>query len=553
MNRETELHFSGVPSLHKPRSKMVIPNDLVTSMDSADLVPIFCDPDILPGDTVKMKMASVIRMSTPLYPIFGNIVADIMFFYVPYRLVWEHWKEFWGENPNTWYQTVQYTVPQIQTLSTGGFGAKTLGDYLACPTGVNGISVNALPFRCYVKIWNDWFRSESLQQEAPNITTDSNVSYNATYAYTGGALLKVNKLMDCYTGCLPAPQKGPSVTLPLGSWSPVMTRQDIFVPTQTPLGGNYPLTWSKTDNAVFSNNNKLSLAIMQDPTQTKSAATLQGANSSSTADTQFYPNNLWADLTNATSATINDIRMAFQIQKFYEAQTNGSRYIEFVKNIFGVTSPDARMQRSEYLGGKRIGLNIHTVLQTSSTDNTSPQGNTAAYSHTADADEYFTHSFSEHGCLMGFIAIRYYRSYDQGIPKGFLRKNWYDYYVPQFAMLGNQPVYNAEIYAQGTSTDNEVFGYQEAWANGYRYHNSTATGAMRTTYAQTLDSWHLADHYTAKPVLGSSWIAEDKANIDRTLAVGSNNENQFFGDFYFRPVYTRVMPLYSVPGLLDHF
>ena len=268
---------------------------------------------------------------------------------------------------------------------------------------------------------------------------------------------------------------------------------------------------------------------------------------------QVFPANLWTNLSDATAATINDIRTAFQIQKFYEAQSMGSRYIEFVKNIFGVTSPDARMQRSEYIGGKRLSLNIHTVLQTSSTDTTSPQGNTGAYSHTADSDTYFSHSFSEHGCLLGLITIRYYRSYNQGIPKGFLRKNWYDYYVPQFAMLGNQPIYNEEIYAQGTSTDKEVFGYQEAWANGYRYHNSTATGAMRTTYAQTLDSWHLADHYTAKPVLGSTWIQEDKSNIDRTLAVASTVENQFFGDFYFRPVYTRVMPLYSVPGLLDHF
>lgn len=551
MNRETELHFSGVPSLHKPRSKMVIPNDLVTSMDAADVVPIFCDPDILPGDSISMKMASVIRMSTPLYPIFGNIVADIMWFFVPYRLVWDHWKEFWGENTNAWYQTTTYTVPQIQTLSTGGFGAKTLGDYLQMPTGINGLSVNALPFRSYVKIWNDWFRSESLQQEAPTITTDSNVSYNATYAYMGGALLKSNKLSDVYTRALPAPQKGPSVTLPLGTWSPVMTRLDNFVP-EIALTGNPALTWSKTDNSDFASNFKGAMMMVGDPNISDSAGTVTYSTSNN-GTLSVYPNNLWADLSNATAATINDIRLAFQVQKFYEAQSMGSRYIEFVKNIFGVTSPDARMQRSEYLGGKRIPLNIHTVLQTSSTDNTSPQGNTAAYSHTADADEYFTHSFTEHGCLMGLITIRYYRSYNQGIPKGFLRKNWYDYYVPQFAMLGNQKITNAEIYAQGTSTDNEVFGYQEAWANGYRYHNSTATGAMRTTYAQTLDSWHLADHYTQLPVLGSSWIAEDKANIDRTLAVGSNNENQFFGDFYFRPVYTRVMPLYSVPGLLDHF
>ena len=531
---------------------MVIPNDLVTSMDAADVVPIFCDPDILPGDSITMRMASVIRMATPLYPIFGNIVADIMWFFIPYRLVWDHWREFWGENTNAWYQTTQYTVPQIMTFGTNGFEPKTLGDYLGMPVGIGGtenISVNALPFRCYVKVWNDWFRSEALQQEAPTITTDSNVNYNATYAYMGGALLKSNKLSDVYTRALPAPQKGPSVTLPLGTWSPVMTRADEFVPTG--LTGNDVLQWKKTTNANWTASNNWTIGITT--TNGSDNAPTATRTSSATAQDSVYPANLWANLSSATSATINDIRTAFQIQKFYEAQSMGSRYIEFVKNIFGVTSPDARMQRSEYLGGKRLSLNIHTVLQTSSTDTTSPQGNTGAYSHTADSDTYFSHSFSEHGCLLGLITIRYYRSYNQGIPKGFLRKNWYDYYVPQFAMLGNQPIYNEEIYAQGTSTDKEVFGYQEAWANGYRYHNSTATAAMRTTYTQTLDSWHLADHYTAKPVLGSTWIQEDKANIDRTLAVASTVENQFFGDFYFRPVYTRVMPLYSVPGLLDHF
>lgn len=563
MNRETELHFSGIPSVHKPRSKMVIPHDLLTSWDAAQCIPIYCDPDILPGDSVKMKMASVIRMSTPLYPIFGNIVADIMFFFVPYRLVWTHWKEFWGENTNAWYQTQEYAVPQIYAAESNPGGIvqpKTLGDYMGMPVGIPNIRMSALPFRAYCKIWNDWFRSESLQQEVPFETDDTDRQYVYSTTSKGGTILNSNKLMDYFTGCLPSPQKGPDVTLPLGSWAPVYPRDEV-VDTIPGLTKKTLLWGSQLGTHPFSEDtyhNILGKATGT-PSQTgyygdlKTHAAVADLEYETSPGPTLYPKNLWTDLSNATAATINNIRMAFQIQKFYEAQSNGSRYIEFIRNIFGVTSPDARLQRSEYLGGKRIPINIQTVLKTGSTDETAPLGMTGAYSHTADADEYFTHSFTEHGVLIGILTTRYYHSFNQGIPRGWSRRKWTDFYVPQFATLGNQAVLNKELYAQGTSADDEVFGYQEAWAGGYRYHPNMVTGAMRTTYAQTLDAWHLADHYESKPTLGSSWIQEDKNNIDRTLAVSSDVENQFFGDFYFRPVYTRVMPLYSVPGLLDHF
>lgn len=556
MNRETELHFSGIPTIHRPRSKMVIPNDLLTSFDAAQCVPIYCDPDILPGDTVKMKMASVVRMATPLYPIFGNIVMDIMFFFIPHRLVWDHWREFWGENKNTWYQQTEYLVPHIKTDANHKFVPKSLGDYLGDPVGIAGISVNALPYRAYVKVWNDWFRSESLQQEAAMITTDTDVdAYQGLttpnlFAYRGGGLLNANKLMDYFTGALPAPQKGPDVTIPLGSWAPVVTRTNDITENYYPSGianslNMKPLapTVTFTEGNLYNitgkaiSNSKLSIG--EGPTGT-------------TGDSPngLYPSNLWSDLSNATSATINSLRTAFAIQRFYEAQARGgSRYIEFIRNIFGVTSPDGRLQRSEYLGGKRVPINIQTVLKTGSTDETAPLGMTGAYSHTADADEYFTHSFTEHGTLLGIATIRYYHSYNQGIPRSHSRRKFTDFYVPQFANLGEMPVLVKELYATGTNEDEEVFGYQEAWAGGYRYHPNMVTGAMRTTYAQSLDNWHLADHYTDQPILGSSWIQEDKSNIDRTLAVTSDVENQFFGDFYFRPVYTRVMPLYSIPGL----
>lgn len=554
MNRETEQHFRELPEVHIPRSKFIKPHKLNTTYSVGSIIPLYVDPDILPGTTVNMHMSSVVRLSTPLFPTFDNLFMDYMWFFVPYRLVWQHWVNFWGENPNAWYPQIEYEIPQIKA-GTNGFQAKSIADYMGLPTGIPGIEVNALPVRAYVKIFNDWFRSTPLQQEAANSVGDGTASPANTnddpmvYAYRGGTLpLKANKYFDYFTGCLPSAQRGPEVTLPLGTWAPVYTRDEETDPTT--LGQTLrSVTWMST-NSQFTPVAGTRYPLVAGTTNDGTLNTgIQTGNTNSTL-AGVTPINLWADLSNASSASITTLRQSIAIQHFYEAAARygTGRYTEFLRGIFGVNSPDARLQRSEYLGGKRVPLNIQTVVQTSSTDATSPQGNTGAYSHTADTDEYFTKSFTEHGVLMCLGICRYHHSYDQGIPRGWSRKKWHQFYLPQFQGLSDQAVLNKEIVTTGTSTDDQVFGYQEYGAE-YRYFPDMNTGEMRTTYAQTLDAWHYGDHYTAVPTLGSSWIQEDKTNVDRTLVVSSGLSDQIIGNFYFNPTYVMPMPIYNIPGL----
>lgn len=533
MNRNTNNHFANVPTLDIKRSKLRRPHTHKTTFNTGDLIPIYVDSDILPGDTVKMDMGMITRMTTPIYPVLDNAFLDLYFFFVPHRLVWEHWREFWGENRTThWEQPIEYEIPQI-TAPTGGWEKGSLADYMGIPTKVENISVNHLPFRSYVQTINDWFRDQNLKNPCMMNTDETTLTgKNAgnDYDYVtdiqlGAKPYKAAKFHDYFTSGLPEPLKGPEVYVPLGE--------------------NAPIVFENSNQQTYNNARVKGYNYQTDD----SIRTLLTNDTTAIAGTNY---NLAADLSSAIGSTINQLRQAFAIQRFYEAQARGgSRYIEFIKNIFGVTSPDARQQRSEYLGGKRIHINMDQVLQTSATNETSPQGNTAAFSCTTHSDEMFTHSFTEHGTLLGLAVIRTNHTYQQGIERMWNRKKWTDFYVPQFANLGEQAILNKEIYAQGTEVDDEAFAYQEAYGD-YRYKPDRVSGAFRSNYSGTLDSWHYADYYTEQPILSSDWIDETTANVDRTLAVQSELEDQFLSDFYFNAIYTRPMPVYSVPGLLDH-
>jgi hypothetical protein len=550
MNRNTESHFSVNPiNLDIQRSKFVRPSTHKTTFNAGNLIPIYVD-EVLPGDTFKMNMSSVIRMSTPIYPVMDNANMDVYFFFVPNRLVWEHWKEFFGENNTThWEQPVEYEVPQI-TAPEGGWTKGTIADYMGIPTLISNISVQALPFRAYCKIWNDWFRDQNLKDPAmisldETTTAGANTGDYVTNAEKGALPLKVAKYHDYFTAALPEPQKGPEVTISgVGTNYKVITGENHETGT-TPLmvkAVNTPLA-----NAQYQ--------MWTAPGTTAERTVYANSASGSWTDAapKLTPTNLWVDTSSGTATSINALRQAFAIQRLYEKNARGgTRYIEIIKAHFGVQSPDARQQRSEYLGGTRVPINMDQVVQTSNTaEGSTPQGNTAAYSLTAFNESMFTKSFTEHGYIIGLACIRTEHTYQQGIERFWSRKKMLDYYFPTLANLGEQAILNKEIYAQGNTTDEEAFGYQEAWAE-YRYKPSRVSAAMRSNYQTTLDAWHYADKYTSQPILSSEWINETSANIDRTLAVQSATEDQFIADFYFACEATRPMPLYSIPGLIDH-
>ncbi len=489
--------------------------------------------------------------------------VNTYFFFVPNRLVWEHWQQFMGENTDSaWIPQVEYEIPQIVSPA-GGWTVGTIADYFGIPTGVAGLSVSALPFRAYALIMNDWFRDENLSNPLNipvNDTTVTGVNSGVfvTDVVKGGKPYIAAKYHDYFTSCLPGPQKGPNVSIGLAGDVPVFGNgQQLGLVSKTlPVGGStqYLGLAGTTDSKIGlsgSVNNEIGSSINSGAMYANRASGVPSKEMLDFADYPYEQTGLVADLGLASSISVNSLRLAFQIQKLYEKDARGgTRYIELLKAHFGVTSPDARLQRPEYLGGNRLPININQVVQNSETAET-PQGNVAGYSVTTDTHSDFTKSFVEHGYIIGVAVARYTHTYQQGLQRFWSRKDRFDYYWPVLANIGEQPVLNKEIYAQGNATDDEVFGYQEAWAD-YRYKPSIVTGEMRSQYDMSLDSWHLADDYAALPMLSSTWIIEDKSNVDRTLAIQSSISNQFFGDFFFQCKTTRPMPMYSIPGLIDH-
>ena len=553
MNRNTESHFSLLPRIDIGRSRFDRSASVKTSFNAGDVVPFYCE-EVLPGDTFNVKTSRVVRMQTLLTPMMDNVYLDTYYFFVPNRLTWEHWKEFCGENTQSaWIPETEYSIPQV-TAPDGGWNVGTIADYLGIPTGVSNLSVSALPFRAYALIMNEWFRDQNLQDPLLVPVDDAtvqgvNTAIFVTDVAKGGKPFIAAKYHDYFTSCLPAPQKGPDVMIPVsqGSNLPVVPLdQTIF---NQGLGDLIkPLRFGSMGSSSPATDGLLGWNPSLNATTVKNS-------SGSGADQEVFPSNLWAiDDGNVSSATINQLRLAFQIQKFYEKQARGgSRYTEIVRSFFGVTSPDARLQRPEYLGGNRVPINVNQVVQQSGTgeSTSTPQGTVVGMSQTTDSHSDFTKSFTEHGFIIGVMVARYDHTYQQGLERFWSRKDKFDFYWPVFANIGEQAVKNKEIFAQGTDEDDQVFGYQEAWAE-YRYKPSRVTGEMRSSYAQSLDVWHLADDYETLPSLSAEWIQENAKTIDRVLAVTSENSNQFFADIYVKNLCTRPMPMYSIPGLIDH-
>lgn len=561
MSRNENTRFALNPTnLDIARSTFRRDHSVKLSFNVGDVIPFYVD-EVLPGDTFQVKTSMVARLQTLLTPMMDNLYLDTYFYFVPNRIVWQHWRELMGENTQSaWIPSVEYSVPQV-TAPSGGWSIGSIADYMGIPTGVANLSVNALPFRAYALIMNEWFRDENLSDPL-NIPVDdatlagSNGTNYITDVVKGGMPFKAAKFHDYFTSALPAPQKGPDVTIPVaqGGNLPVVTLADRVDHSQFKAPMSAWLSGSQPDKDYSSVIQTWNFGSNFGGTDVESVSTGVGFDSSTSRDGSMYLDNLWAIQSGTvTAATINQLRMAFQIQKLYEKDARGgTRYIEILKSHFGVTSPDARLQRPEYLGGNRIPVNINQVVQSSATQSSgTPLGDTAAFSVTTDVHGDFIKSFVEHGFVIGIMVARYDHTYQQGLERFWSRRDRLDYYFPVFANIGEQPILNKEIYAQGTVQDNEVFGYQEAWAD-YRYKPSRVAGEMRSQAPTSLDVWHLADEYTQLPKLSDAWIREDKTNVDRVLAVTSAVSNQMFADLYIQCKATRPMPMYSIPGLIDH-
>lgn len=556
MNRNNERHFNSVPQTHISRTRFNRDQNILTTFDAGKLIPFYVD-EVLPGDTYSVDTAAIIRMTTPKYPVFDDAFIDFYYFYCPNRILWDNFKRFMGEADEIpWMPTKTYKVPKIivegDSTDKNKKGPKegSILDYMGVPTKVNGrIEINALPIRAYVKIWNEYFRDQNVDNPAGYFTDDDDTTYydegeNETEilknARLGARCLPVNKFHDYFTSCLPYPQRGPEITIGLTGNAPVRPYSDTTLKNIS-RGGE--VNYLKGINSATAGiqlvggaggeGNPVKLGVNE-------------GNPSLTEDSAVY---LGADLSKIEAATINQLRQAFAVQHYFEALARGgSRYREQVRGLFGVSISDKTVQVPEYLGGGRYHVNINQIIQTSGqqTANDTPIGETGAMSVTPINESSFTKSFEEHGFVIGVMCVRHNRSYQQGLERFWSRSDRLDYYFPQFANLGEQPVKKKEIMLTGTSTDDETFGYQEAWAD-YRMKPNRISGKMRSNAEGTLDFWHYADNYEKVPTLSSPWMSEGKTEIARTLIV--QNEPQFFGAIRVMNKTTRCMPLYSVPGL----
>lgn len=567
MSRNQNSRFSTLPKANISRSQFDRSSSLKTSFNVGDVVPFYLD-EVLPGDTFKISTSKVVRFQTLLTPMMDNVYLDTYYFFVPNRLVWDHWKEFNGENTQSaWIPEVEYSIPQV-TAPSGGWNIGTIADYFGIPTGVSGLSVSALPFRAYTMIMNEWFRDQNLVDPLL-LDTDDTTRVGSNDAgidkvELGGKPFVAAKYHDYFTSCLPAPQKGPDVMIPVtgaGASLPVVAlNEDASAASGLSTFYNTVFTgFASTSNPEVrsygvANNGTAPSVVSSEKSFPANLASIPATGVDPKNGYPIMPANLWAINTGSqAAATINQLRMAFQIQKLYERDARGgTRYTEILRSHFGVVSPDARLQRPEYLGGNRIPININQVIQTSGTvEGSTPQGATSGQSLTTDRHSDFTKSFTEHGYVIGLLVARYDHTYQQGLDRLWSRKGRFDFYWPVLANIGEQAVKNKEIYAQGTEVDDEVFGYQEAWAE-YRYKPNRVTGEMRSSAPASLDVWHLGDDYSALPRLSAEWIQEDAKTVDRVLAVQSSVSNQLFADLYVKNICTRPMPMYSIPGLIDH-
>lgn len=532
-NRSAKVdHFAMIPRADIPRSNFRIETAHKTTFNAGDLIPIYVD-EVLPGDHFRLKMTAYARMATPIYPIMDNLHMETFFFFVPCRLVWDNWEKFMGEQTNPG-DSISFIVPQVAV--SPGFGVTgSIFDYMGLPTAGQGTAntspynINVLPFRAYNLIWNEWFRDENLQNSETVFTNNGPDSLNYK-------LLKRGKRKDYFTSALPFVQKGNPVSFGLTGIVPVQTTNVAPVWSHGGTGTNNTQVYINTDRSLAFGN-------------TGTLGTSQQMRFGSTTGLQV-------DLATATATTVNALRNSFQVQRLLERDARaGSRYSEHLRGHWGVTPPDARLQRPEYLGGGHTMVNVHSIAQqsgTGTTGTTTPLGQLGGIATAISSNNGFSQSFVEHGYIIGLVNVRADLTYQQGIRKLWSRSTRYDFYFPVFAMLGEQPILNKEIYFQGTAADDAVFGYQERWAE-YRYHPTRISGLFKSYAAGTIDGWHLAQRFTSLPTLNNTFI-EDNPPMERVLAVGAAaNGQEFIFDSFFEINATRPLPMYSVPGLIDHF